>query len=246
MPTLLLSSRQTEDAQKLWLACIAENWKVLRLHGWQVPDIPPQDIALHGEPLFAQHVAKTLGLRLVEPTVDWLPNLPQRWRSREVRLSTLAEARKATTRTFIKPAEEKCFEARVYSTGAELPPPGPLPEELPVLVQEVVDWVSEFRCFILGREVVASSAYWHNGQPAKSEDGSWSATDSGLAEARRFCELVLQDKGVSWPEAVAVDVGVIRNSGWAVIESNAAFSSGIYGCDPVNVLPVLHRACNPI
>ena len=37
MPTLLLSSRQTEDAQKLWRACIAENWKVVRLHGWRVP-----------------------------------------------------------------------------------------------------------------------------------------------------------------------------------------------------------------
>jgi len=39
---------------------------------------------------------------------------------------------------------------------------------------------------------------------------------------------------------------VIRNHGWAVIECNAAFASGIYGCDPVAVLPVLRRACQPV
>jgi hypothetical protein len=31
MPTLLLSARQTDDAQKLWRACIAEKWDVVRL-----------------------------------------------------------------------------------------------------------------------------------------------------------------------------------------------------------------------
>jgi len=134
MPTLLLSSRQTEDAQKLWRACIVENWKVIRLHNWQVPDISPQDVAVYGEPL-------------------------------------------------------------------------------------------------------------RDGQPTKSEDGSWSSGDTELEEATRFCETVLQDQTVSLPDAVAVDVGVIQDPGWAVIESNAAFGDGIYGCDPVKVLRVLHRAC---
>ena len=64
MPTLLLSSRQNADAQKLWRACIAEKWKVIHLHGWRVPGIAPQDVAVYGEPLFAQHVAQTFGLRL--------------------------------------------------------------------------------------------------------------------------------------------------------------------------------------
>jgi hypothetical protein len=34
MPTLLLSARQTDDAdQKLWRACIAEKRDVVRVHG---------------------------------------------------------------------------------------------------------------------------------------------------------------------------------------------------------------------
>ena len=246
MPTLLLTARQTDDAQLLWRACIAAKWDVVRVHGWHVQSLPTNDIAVYGEPLFARHIAQILGLRLIEPPLDWLPRLPARWRGREVRLTTLAEARKVADRTFIKPADEKCFEARVYASGAELPAPGPLPEDLPALVQEVVEWTIEFRCFVLERKVVAVSAYWRDGQLAKSEDGMWIASDAELNEAGRFCESVLTDQTVSVPDATAVDVGVIRNHGWAVIECNAAFSSGIYGCDPVAVLPVLRRTWEPI
>jgi hypothetical protein len=168
---LLLSARQTEDAQRLWRACIAEKWQVTRAHGWKVPDIPPEQVVAYCEPLFAQHVAQTLELRLQEPQIHWLPQLAFRWRGREVRLATLAEARTVSTHSFIKPAEEKCFEARVYASGGELPPPGPLPESLPVLVQEVVNWTSEFRCFVADRKVETLSPYWRDGQPAKTEDG---------------------------------------------------------------------------
>jgi hypothetical protein len=246
MPTLLLSARQTEDAQRLWKACIAEKWQVTRAHDWKVPDISPEQVVVYGEPLFAQHVAQTLGLRLQEPPVDWLPRLPLRWRGREVRLTSLAEARTVTTRSFIKPAEAKCFEARVYASGAELPPPGPLAEDLPVLVQEVVTWTSEFRCFVADRKVETLSAYWRDGLPARTEDGLWTASDAELQEARRFCESVISENSVPVPEAVVMDVGVIESHGWAVIECNAAWASGIYGCDPAAVLRVLRRACAPV
>lgn len=43
--------------------------------------------------------------------------------------------------------------------------------------------------------------------------------------------------------SIALDVGIIQNHGWAVIECNAAFSSGIYGCDPLEVPRILRRAC---
>src|ERR1041385_7221662 len=101
MPTLLLSARQTDDAQKLWRACITEKWEVVRVHNWRVPDLSCKDVAIYGEPLFAHHVAQTLGLKLVDPAIDWLPNLAPRWRGRQVRLTTLAEARQVPTRSFI-------------------------------------------------------------------------------------------------------------------------------------------------
>jgi len=86
MPTMLLSARQTGDAQLLWRACIALNWQVVRVHGWRVPEIETKDVAVYGEPLFASHVAQTLHLQLQEPPIDWLPKLEPQWRGREVRL----------------------------------------------------------------------------------------------------------------------------------------------------------------
>lgn len=245
MALLILSARQTVDAQKLWRACIAAGWRVERAHGWHVPDADAAEAVVYGEPLFAEHVAQTLGLRLLAPTVDWLARLPGRWCGRDVRFMTLGEARAVSGRAFIKPAEEKCFEAKVYAGGHELPAPGPLPETLPVLVQEMVEWTVEYRCFVSERRVAAVSAYWREGLVAKDNEGMWIATEEELAEAARFAETVLADEEVQVPAAVVLDVGVIRGKGWAVVESNAAWASGIYGCDPVAVLGVLRRACEP-
>ncbi len=243
MPTLLLTARQTDDTQKLWRACIAENWKVERVHNWRVPEVDAKEVAVYGEPLFAHHVAQTLGLKLIEPPVDWLPRLSPQWRGRDVRLMTLAEARNVADRRFIKPAEEKCFEARVYASGAELPGAETLPENLPVLVQEVVEWPLEFRCFVLDKRVVVASPYWRDGALAQGEDESWRASDEEMQAAIQFCETVLSAPDVSVPEATVVDVGVIKGRSWAVIESNAAWGSGTYGCDGSKVLSVLRRAC---
>lgn len=243
MPTLLLSARHTDDSQILWRACVAANWDVQRVHGWKVPSGLPNDVAVYGEPLLAKHVAQTLNLQLIEPPLDWLPRLPKNWRGREARLTTLREARGLNERAFIKPAEEKCFDARVYESGTELPAPGTLPEELPVLVQEIVKWIVEYRCFVLDRAVATASAYWRNGALAKSEDGTWVERESELQDAVQFCQRFLSDPAVSVPDAVVVDVGIIENNGWAVVECNAAWASGIYGCDPIEVLRVLRRAC---
>lgn len=128
---------------------------------------------------------------------------------------------------FIKPAEDKCFEARVYSSGAELPVPGPLPENLAVLVQEVVEWQLEFRCFALDGRVITASPYWRDGWLAQAEDESWAAGQAEMQAAIRFCETVLQDPRVSVPAAVVVDVGEIRDRGWAVIECNAAWGGNL-------------------
>jgi hypothetical protein len=39
-----------------------------------------------------------------------------------------------------------------------------------------------------------------------------------------------------------MDVGVIQHRGWAVVELNAAWGAGIYGCDPDEVLEVVRCA----
>lgn len=50
---------------------------------------------------------------------------------------------------------------------------------------------------------------------------------------------------VAVPLGVVLNVGIIEGRGWAIVEANAAWGSGIYGCDPSAVLPALARYCCP-
>ena len=122
MALLLLSPRFTPDSIALREAALQRGWRVERLPNWRAPDwLRGQDLAVYGEPLFADVVADTLGLALLEPPLDWVTRLPMRYRRRRVYFSNLAEARRHDRPAFIKPADDKCFPAAVYASGSALP-----------------------------------------------------------------------------------------------------------------------------
>ena len=239
MPTLILTPRFTEDAQALWRAANQLGWNVERLRSWQVPDELRQvsEPVLYLEALFGQTLAAQFGLRLLEPEIDWLPNLPVKFRQRWISLTTLGACRALVEPAFIKPPNDKSFAAKVY-TGVELP--HEYDEDSPVLVAEVVVWEKEFRCFILDRQIRAISIYLRAGELQR--DREFAATDLELAAAELFVQKILADSRIELPRAAVVDVGIIAKRGWAVVEQNAAWGSGIYGCDPVQVLEVLRYA----
>jgi len=243
MPTLVLPPRYTDDSNLMRRAAIEAGWNIERLPGWRAPEwLRDCEPILYGEPLFAAVVADALGLALLEAPFHWLTTIPGEWLRRDVRFMTLADARHEG-RAFMKPADDKCFVARVYESGSELPDSDVLPDATPVLVSEPVNWSIEFRCFILENQLVTLSPYLRDADLCQAGDGSWSATDDEIQQATDFIECVLADDRVDLPPAVVVDVGVIADAGWAVLESNAAWGSGIYGCDPTKVLNVIRRAC---
>ncbi len=225
MTTLILSPRHTEDSQKLWRAALELGWEVVRVQGWRVEDLPPiSEPVVYAETMLAMRLSERLGIQLDEPPVDWLPTLPDEYRGRAVKLSTLGAELTRTEPAFIKPPNDKSFAARVY-LGSDLP--ADFDPDMPVLVQEVVHFLSEFRCFVLDRRVAARSHY------------SGEHDDEGL---EGFVQTLLADPRVALPKATVVDVGRIENRGWAVIEQNAAWGAGIYECDALDVLPVLRAA----
>ncbi|MDB4778349.1 ATP-grasp domain-containing protein [bacterium] len=242
MPTLILPPRFTDDTNLVRKAAIHAGWKVERLPSWRVPeDLVGPDLVLYGEPLFAAVVADSLNLSLIEPSFDWLTTIPSRFIRRSIRFATLAQARTVDCRSFIKPADDKCFRAQVYDSGRDLPTFETLPAETPVLISNPVDWTVEFRCFVLNRRLQTLSPYSRNGDLAQGANGDWPASDTEIHQATEFIEQVLADNSVMLPPAVVVDVGIIGDMGWAVVEANPAWGSGIYGCDPLQVLPVLER-----
>src|SRR6266851_7505760 len=105
MPTLILTPRFTDDAQTLWRSALKLGWNVERLTSWQIPEDLRHalDPALYVEGLMGPTLAEQLGIKLIEPPVDWLPRLPEEYRKRWVRLSTLGQMRSSADRAFVKP-----------------------------------------------------------------------------------------------------------------------------------------------
>jgi hypothetical protein len=182
-------------------------------------------------------IALEFGISLKDAPEDWLPTLPAEYRGRDVRLTTLGEARKLQEPAFIKPPNDKSFPARTY-LGSELPLE--FADTTPVLVQGVVSWEKEFRCFILDRTVKTFSIYLRDG--VLQEPASYESHESEDVEMLEFADRVLADERVSLPSATVMDVGLIRDRGWAIVELNGAWASGIYGCDPIAALEVIQRA----
>lgn len=244
MTTLLLSPRYTTDSIALAKAAATLGWSVQRLLNWHVPEgLPSDDFALYAEPFLASAIAEQLSLHLLEPPFDWLAMLPAGYTKRRVSCTTLGEARLLIGAAFIKPADDKCFPARVCSSGAELRDMEHLPTETPVLVSEPVEWEVEYRGFIRQRELQTLSPYFRDGELAQTEDGDWPAAEEEVTKARDFYTDLLQDDGVRLPPGAVVDIGRIKGRGWSVVEANPAWSSGIYGCDPALVVPVVADAC---
>jgi len=240
MPTLVLTPRFTPDAQALWRAAIQLGWSVHRLHKWIVPDELKslKEPVLYLEGLMSPTLATQFGKELKEPPDDWLPDLPMKYKKRNVSLVSMREARKVKKPLFIKPPNDKSFPALTYWNGEELP--DWIPDDANVLVCDVVRWTKEFRCFILDRTPLTLSIYLRDGKPQRA--CGFECFDEEYLEARDFVVSVLQDKKVPFPRAACLDVGVIKGEGWAVVEQNAVWASGLYGCDPKQVLKALRHA----
>jgi hypothetical protein len=247
-PMLLTSPRITDDSIALMQAAQQRGWEARRLPNYRPgEELRDKRIVLYGEPLFGMIVASKLGYALLEPTYDWLTTLPTHYVQRHIQHTTLGAARHLKFPLFVKNADGlKGFDARVYATAADLPSPEFYSEDYPVLVSEPVHWQVEYRCFVLERQVQTLSVYLRDGQLARAADGNWQQSPAELAQAHAFCQACVADSDVKLPPALVVDVGQIEGRGWAVIEANPVYGSGIYGCDPQAVLDVLTRACVPM
>ena len=243
MQTLILPPRYSTDSIALYGAAVESGWQVERLRTWRPPaHLRGKDLALYGEPLFGAVVAQELSLALLEPPFGWLADLPRPYLLRDVSFTTLGEARGYPRRAFIKPADDKCFPAKVYGGGADLEASDLLPENTPVLISEPVSWEVEFRFFVLEGQLVTSSPYSRGGNLIRAEDGSWGAADTEVKQAHALCRALVEEMAGLIPPSVVIDVGEISGRGWAVVEANASWASGIYGCDPGQVLRAIARA----
>jgi ATP-grasp domain, R2K clade family 2 len=258
MPTLIVASRTVSYDQALAAAARFAGWAVLTCDSNSIPARVDDPVVFVTTDLILP-VIDNLRLALLEPTFDLLTRVPEKLLCRTVELATFADLERLQGPTFVKPADplDKWFDPGVYSDVHDIRTRGRISPESPVLLSEPVQWSTEYRYFVLlnerdrrinsvsplhktPSEVIAGSPYLAFGRPAwKPFDPKQSAAipNAGLAVVERLCAAMRHDL----PPAFVVDVGMIEESGWAIVEFNPVWSAGLLGADPRAVLHALRR-----
>ncbi len=258
MPTLLMSSRYTEDSQALWQAAVDRGWDVERYRPNDPMSIDDR-VIIYMEGMFAKKAAEENSVTLDEPADNWLFNMPYDLAQRNIYCMKPSEVRhklmqgEGRIKFFVKPiGNNKSFPSQVYGH----PDSGwPVLEDYVddeshenVLVSDPRNFSVEYRCFIINNKVKTLSPYKRVGvclspdNPDAPEFG-YDAPEEEIEDAISFAEQVLYER---WcPYAFVLDIGQLPTGEWCVIEANPAWSSGIYGCDPNAVLDVLQAATQP-
>ncbi len=242
MPSLICSSRYTVDSQILRKTAQDLGWETLRLDGSRIPDWfdPPDDqIAFFYTAPHAFDIAWQLGRQLTGCHPDWTCNLPPEFLLRELRQTSLREALSITERQFVKHAVSKAFPAQVYDGGSLSEATTTIHPDSLVHVGEPVTWTHEYRCFVANQSVQTVSPYVYGSGIVADYDSFPVVPQSELDQVHEFARQVLTHPNVETPSAFVMDVGLIADRGWAVVECNECWASGIYACDPASVLDTL-------
>lgn len=225
------------------------NWDVFNTEfGWRLPEeiIKSNDVGVpYGSQTFCEVIAQQMNWQLLQNSFDWLTLFPREYLKREVRFCLMKNARNLSFNKpmFIKPADYKLFPAKVYEPGGFNPPPDLVaPDDTPILISEPVEFIEEYRCFVEPLRCKTVSCYLYHGEI--NEPKNWN--NNNCENAKAFVESALSALSFLGTKTIpsVVDVGIIKDKGWAIIENNQAWASGIYGCEPYDVLNVLKYTCN--
>jgi hypothetical protein len=243
MPTLILSTFSIPAARALAEAAGTAGWDAYAFD--ENPKRTPRDKAVvYGGVDLVLEIASRFKIAFLEPPLDLLAKLPREFMLRSVEFGHFSDLDRLKGPTFVKPADStnKVFDAGVYSNVLDIRAPKGIDPKTPVLLAEPVEWNSEYRCFILEGKIAAWSTYISFGRPAWKPFGKQREVMPIPKVLLAFCERLFSRSMIAFPPAFVMDVGQIEERGWAVVEFNPVWCSGLLGADPRQVLPVLERA----
>ena len=246
MPTLILSSSYTTESKILRRAAESLKWESFRFQGENIPsDYERRNTphAIYCTVPKAFSVATRLDSILLGCSSNWLVSLPDKFSKRRIELFDLKSAIGIKDRCFIKPALGKSFDAAIRTGESLVSQTSHLPPDLLIHRSEVVEWEAEYRCFTKNNEVLTLSPYRRGKVTFSSYASPLEGPRHETEAASEFANSVLSS--VPCPKAFVLDVGIIKGKGWAVVEPNECWGSGVYGCTPKKVLEVLLAATVP-
>jgi hypothetical protein len=191
-------------------------------------------VTFYGGTDLALAVASRFHLALLEPPFDLLADLPLEFRQRAVEYCRFSDLHRLKAPTFVKPADalNKAFDAGVYGNAGDIRSPKGVEARTPVLVAEPVQWLAEYRCFVLEGEIAAWSPYISFGRPVWKPHSQGGQEASPPGNVLAFRDRLFSRSGVAFPPAFVMDVGLIEDRGWAVVEFNPVWCSGTAGGQP--------------
>jgi len=236
---IVLSPNFSDDSIIINQAAVDSEYTTMRFNGWNIPEnYQNKVIAVYGEDLFTTIVAEQCELELLKPADDWLANIPVKYTLRNIIYDRFKNIKDVKNK-FIKPVDFKFFPAGVFTSVEEIQGYTTIDKNIEVFVSDVVNWSIEVRCFIIDRKVQTWSTYIYN--------DNIEFKNTMLANEERemleFLNRFISDKNIELPEAVVIDVGYIPEKGWALIEANPVWSSGVYACNPKRVLETIVKSC---
>lgn len=236
---IVLSPNFSEDSMIINQATIDTEYTAMRFGSWNVPAEHQNDVvAVYGEDLFTTIAAKQCNLKLLKPADDWLASVPLKYTLRNITYDRFENIQNVQNK-FIKPVDFKFFPAGVYTSVEEIQGYNTIDKNIEVFVSDVVSWAIEVRCFVIDRTVQTWSTYIYNGEIELKD----TILENEETEMLNFLNVFLTDKTINLPKSVVIDVGYIPEKGWALIEANPVWSSGVYACNPKKVIETIVKSC---
>lgn len=215
-------------------------------YGAAVPDTSGYDLVSYWSAGGYSARLRRIGLAgdFTAPGQAWLSTVDPELTGRHIVTGSLSEIPEGAT-LFAKPAEAK-IDAMIAGkyTAAEV---RLICEKEAVPENTQFQWTDsllsinhEHRFYVRNGEIRTGSPYLIDGIVYHDEILS-PFYDEALKAAKETAKAL----GDNQPVAYTLDMGRDEKTGkWIIIEANPAWSSGIYGCDPVEVINVLDVACN--
>lgn len=178
------------------------------------------------------YILETSGIKIPKvPTI--IENMVGSYK-RNIYISTLGEVRlnKIKYPFFMKPLDiYKIFNGKVLTSEFDLNTiPNLLSDDIKVLISDVVEFKSEYRCFILNGELVGCKNY----------TGDFTV----LPDFELIRRSISQYKNS--PSAYTLDFGITEDNNTELIEINDGYGFGAYGLNPIIFCKMIARRWSDI
>ncbi len=185
-----------------------------------------------GIPVVLSALAK---LGVSAPELPSIPSILERFAGRKTWAATMQFARNTIeggSPLFVKPVpkDRKLFVGTVLRSFRDTIPTAHVPADYPVICSDVVEFISEYRAFVLDREILDLRHY--------------------KGDFRAYPDISVVESAVASyidsPAAYGIDFGVTSDGRTLLVETNEAYSLGCYGLAPILYSTLLEKRWNEL